>query len=71
MSIAAKLLQDLDRLKQNGFSQSNLVSNLHNLTKSLKAMLHEATFPATCNATMTNEKHCKLRWTCYTQQLVW
>ena len=33
-------------------------------------MLHNAIFPATCNATMTNEKHCKLRWTCYTQQLV-
>ena len=33
-------------------------------------MLHEAIFPSTCNATMTNEKHCKLRWTCYTQQHV-
>ena len=23
-------------------------------------------FSATCNATMTTEKHCKLHWTCYT-----
>ena len=30
----------------------------------LKTMLHEASFPATCNATMTNEKNCKLHRTC-------
>ena len=34
-------------------------------------MLHEAFFfSTTCNATATNDKHCKLRWTCYTQKLV-
>ena len=31
---------------------------------------HEASFFVTCNATMTNEKRCKFRWTCYTQQFV-
>ena len=36
----------------------------------LKAMLHVAIAPATCNATKTNENHCKLRWTSSTQQLV-
>ena len=30
-------------------------------------MLREAIFSATCNATMTTVKHCKLRLTCYTQ----
>ena len=36
-----------------------------NLT--LKTMLHEAIFLATCNATMTNKKPCKLQRGCYTQ----
>ena len=31
------------------------------LCSSLKAMLHEAIFLATCLATMTTEKHCKLQ----------
>ena len=35
--------------------------------KSLKAMLHEAIFLATCNAMMRTEKHCKLQRRCYTQ----
>ena len=30
-------------------------------TRGHKAMLHKAIFPATCNATMTNENHCKLQ----------
>ena len=33
----------------------------------LKAMLHEAIFRATCNATMTNKKPFKLQRGCYTQ----
>ena len=33
----------------------------------IKAMLHEATFHATCNATMTNKKPFKLQRGCYTQ----
>ena len=33
---------------------------------SLKAMLHEAIFLATCLATMTTEKHCKLQRGCHT-----
>ena len=33
----------------------------------LKAMLHEAIFLATCNATMTNKKSFKLQRGCYTQ----
>ena len=33
----------------------------------LKAMLHEAIFLATCNATMTNKKPFKLQRGCYTQ----
>ena len=32
----------------------------------LKAMLHEAIFLATCLATMTTEKHCKLQRGCHT-----
>ena len=32
----------------------------------LKAMLHEAIFLATCLATMTTEKHCKLERGCHT-----
>ena len=32
-------------------------TKLHN---SLKAMLHEAIFSATCNAMLTTTKHCKL-----------
>ena len=41
-----------------------LVSWRNNL--SLKAMLHEAIFLATCLATMTTEKHCKLQRGCHT-----
>ena len=37
------------------------------LLGSLKAMLHEAIFLATCNATMTNKKPFKLQRGCYTQ----
>ena len=33
----------------------------------IKAMLHEAIFLATCNATMTNRKSVKLQRGCYTQ----
>ena len=33
----------------------------------VKAMLHEAIFLATCNATMTNKKPFKLQRGCYTQ----
>ena len=33
---------------------------------SVKAMLHEAIFLATCLATMTTEKHCKLHRGCHT-----
>ena len=33
---------------------------------SQKAMLHEAIFLATCLATMTTEKHCKLQRGCHT-----
>ena len=33
----------------------------------LKAMLHEAIFLATCNAMMTNKKPLKLQRGCYTQ----
>ena len=32
----------------------------------LKAMLHKAIFLATCLATMTTEKHCKLQRGCHT-----
>ena len=32
----------------------------------LKAMLHEEIFLATCNATMTTGKHCKLQRRCHT-----
>ena len=34
--------------------------------RSLKAMLHEAIFLATCLVTMTTEKHCKLQRGCHT-----
>ena len=33
---------------------------------SVKAMLHEAIFPATCLATVMTEKHCKLQRGCHT-----
>ena len=37
------------------------------MNNSFKAMLHEAIFLATCNATMTNKKPFKLQKGCYTQ----
>ena len=38
----------------------------HNYRPLLKAMLHEAIFLVTCNATMTNKKHFKLQRGCHT-----
>ena len=38
------------------------------LQRELKAMLHEAIFLATCNATMTNKKPFKLQRGCHTRQ---
>ena len=39
---------------------------MHHARHSLKAMLHEAIFLATCNATMTNKRPFKLQRGCYT-----
>ena len=38
--------------------------------KTLKVLLHEAIFLATCNATLTTANHCKLQDRCYTLQLI-
>ena len=42
-------------------------SNVTSFATAFKAMLHEATSLATCNATMTNKKPFKLQKGCYTQ----
>ena len=43
---------------------------IYNKTNKIKAMLHEAIFLATCNATMTNKKPLKLQWGVTRKQLV-
>ena len=41
-------------------------THAQNAPVKVKAMLHEAIFLATCLATMTTEKHCKLQRGCHT-----
>ena len=48
-------------IQSNGLNESGGSSML-----AFKAMLHEAIFLATCLASMTTEKHCKLQRGCHT-----
>ena len=46
---------------------SDAVLHMSRIEFEFKAMLNEAIFLATCNATMTNKKPFKLQRACYTQ----